>query len=483
MSEQQDRLYRSYKVLASALGLELPPSPKMKGAQAANEPSYSGFSPEDFDRNCPDGERTQHLLRVAGYVIGQGGSVRLATDICLRWNVHLDAPLPEEKIRSSVASVARTHARNNPSKPSGDYPLFDLAAASVARFIECEAPERDWVFVDCMPMGKAGAVVGTGGTGKSQFALGLAYDLATGRQRYSPWRPAKARKVFFLSAEDDEEELHRRFRRLACEDLEADNTEVLRLLSENLRIVSRVGEDNLITREDNREVVQTDFIDRLVKTLESAGEVGLIVIDPISRFRGGDENAAQDTTRFVEAVEKLVKLTGAALLLVHHSNKASSASGEVTQHAARGSSALVDGLRLVINLSVVLQRPPRDSGATPQLVMVKMTKTNYSRLHEPTLLIRKDDGRLVPVDPQDAVEVREGAQFDLLVATLKDEIAAGRRYSKSKFASEFGGEAGTFAMGQAAIKGLIDRAVSTGRLMVEPGKTKYVGLVDHQRAS
>ncbi|MDZ7750011.1 MAG: AAA family ATPase [Halofilum sp. (in: g-proteobacteria)] len=42
-------------------------------------------------------------------------------------------------------------------------------------------------------------------------------------------------------------------------------------------------------------------------------DLRLIVLDSVSRFRGGEENSNDDATRFVEAVESLREQTGAAI--------------------------------------------------------------------------------------------------------------------------------------------------------------------------
>lgn len=70
----------------------------------------------------------------------------------------------------------------------------------------------------------------------------------------------------------------------------------------------------------------------------------LIVVDTLARcLIGGDENSARDMGLAVAAVDSIRRETGAAVLLVHHTNKA--ASGE------RGSSALRGAADTMIELS------------------------------------------------------------------------------------------------------------------------------------
>jgi hypothetical protein len=167
----------------------------------------------DFARVCEDGERTTHLVRIAGSLIGGGCGLSAALSVCLAWNSQNTPPLSVEKIVATVNSVARTHTRKHPLESDTDEPLFDVAAASIGRFLDSEPPEQDWVLENCMVNGKVGLLVAPGGTGKSQLVLQIAYDIATGRHCYSPWKPGCAGKVLVLSAEDEDDELHRRIRR------------------------------------------------------------------------------------------------------------------------------------------------------------------------------------------------------------------------------------------------------------------------------
>ena len=183
--------------------------------------------------------------------------------------------------------------------------------------------------------------------------LQLGYAIATGLDKYSPWKPGQPGQVLIIGAEDEEDEVHRRFERLVRADMSSmDAEQTLQRLRDNLLIMPRVGEDNLFTRDDGRDVRQTGLVERIANTVATLTDLRAIIVDPAARFRGGEENAAEDTTRFVEALEMLAKLTGAAVIVVHHVNKSSMQGGDANQSASRGSSALSDGVRLQINLGI-----------------------------------------------------------------------------------------------------------------------------------
>jgi len=100
----------------------------------------------------------------------------------------------------------------------------------------------------------------------------------------------------------------------------------------------------------------TTRVDRLLLPVEQLGGPKLIAIDPASRFRGGNQDAADDATRLVEQVERIAQRTGATVLVAHHVNKAALQAQRQSQVAIRGSSALADGVRWQMNLA----RPPDD---------------------------------------------------------------------------------------------------------------------------
>jgi RecA-family ATPase len=399
----------------------------------------------------------------------------------LGWNAHNVPPLEESKVRETVASIARTHARNHPVDEMPDTPLFDVTAASVSRFFGKDVPARDWVLEDCLPRGKTALLVAPGGTGKSQLVLQLGYAIATGRAGYSPWKPGRPGHVVIIGAEDEEDEVHRRFERLWRADmnhLEVDET--LQRLRENLFVIPRVGEDNLLTRDDGKEVRQTGLVERIAKAVAPLEDLRVIVIDPAARFRGGEENSAEDTTRFVEAVETLAKLTGAAVIVVHHVNKSSMQGGDANQSASRGSSALSDGVRLQINLGHPNQEEQEALGSAGpgKYLVVRITKTNYTAVGEPIYLRRDDEGRLFRLDMEQQKQSRDKEQIAQLVSILREEYAQKREYSKSSFATRYGGREGPFQMGQASLKQLIERAVRDGQVEMLPGKENLLRPVE-----
>jgi D5 N terminal like/Primase C terminal 1 (PriCT-1) len=70
--------------------------------------------PPDMTEGYPDGYRTHELTRRAGWCLGPWQtSESEAEQACLNWNEHNDPPLPEDKVRKTVASIAKAEAEKS----------------------------------------------------------------------------------------------------------------------------------------------------------------------------------------------------------------------------------------------------------------------------------------------------------------------------------------------------------------------------------
>ena len=363
----------------------------------------------------------------------------------------------------------------------GHKALFALRTARPDYFIDEEPEPKKWMIKDCLPAGKVGLLAARGGTGKSFFALQLGISVATGTN-LQPWEVSAARKVVYLAAEDDEDELHRRFHDI-CKVITANHItpdEFSKSLRANMLIKSMVGADNRMTSDDyGREVVPTDFVDRFLHTVAGYGQIGLIIIDPASRFRGGDENRASDATRFVEALERLAKATGATVLVIHHVNKWSGRENEQMQEAARGSSAFTDGVRWQMNLAVMTQTEAKEFGVADDersfYVTATITKNNYAP-PQPKVIFRRGEGGVLST--VQLISNKQKVTEDLASRTielLRSECKRGALYSKSGFEAEFGGLGNVLDVGRVALRKLLDELIKCGKLVVHSGKLALPG--------
>ncbi|MGQ0511546.1 MAG: AAA family ATPase [Betaproteobacteria bacterium] len=440
----------------------------------------TGEDPGDvIGRSFSDGQRTQHLVQLAGRYFAKGLGLDEVTALARGWNSRNTPPLDDEKVVSTCASMQQTHLRKHPaSQPAAQggevIELFPIADARVERFIANPPPPRRWLLKECLPRGKVGALIAPGGTGKSQFLLQLAVSVATG-EPFLGLEIDEPGGVLCLFAEDDEDEIHRRLHNITQQfsrrsDLDA---EFFPRLKANLHLKSMVGRDNLMTSADrvSREVTPTNYAERLLLAVREIPDIKLIVIDPGSRFRGGDENTAQDTTRFIEVLELVVRRTGANLLVAHHANKGSMSGGDQGQGSQRGSSAFSDGVRWQLNLSYLSDKEMQEyairSDEKRLYLTATVVKNNYGPPGVGVLLRRGEEGLLAPADLSKQRAGTEDALLQRVRDRIRVEARAGATYTRTKFEDTFGGETGALKIGKVQLRELLKKWVKEGKLFVD----------------
>jgi hypothetical protein len=338
-------------------------------------------------------------------------------------------------------------------------PLFDIQSAKVDRFVQNPAPPRRWLLHKTLPLGKVGMLVAPGGTGKSFLMIQLAVAVATHTLLADHWQVDSPGASLILCAEEDDEDLHHRLQDVLASTI-AHTPASQQLIEQRVFIKSMLTEDNLMTHANDRgEIVLTDYVDRLALTAQQIPDLKLIIVDPASRFRGGNENAAQDTTRFVEALERLRSATDATVLLVHHTNKGSMNADEVNQGASRGSSALTDGVRWQMSLSKPSKKQATDAGVCihnlNQYVLATITKNNGAPPQDPVLLLRGPGGVLGAVVKAASRTSPEVA----LIALIQSESVAKRSHTANSLEKRFSGTSGPLKLSAVALRRLIAKCV------------------------
>ncbi len=366
-----------------------------------------------LQRRCKDGERTEHLTKLAGTLLASGAGEVGCISQCLAWNSRNIEPLEVDKVTSTCESIIASDRRNHPERYQGELvkqPLFELDAGRIDKFLTTPPPKRRWLINDTLVLGKVAAIVALGGSSKSQLLLQIGVGVATGIPVAEHWEIGESGGVLILFAEDDQDEIHHRFSRVLQHLKFAGKGKELSGIEKRLFIFSTVGTGTLLTeRTTHGEVKATDITGEILALAAQIPDLRLIVLDPASRFRGGDENKNEDATRFVEALEKLAQTSGATVLIAHHSAKASyNAEGEPSQGASRGASALTDGLRWQMNLNRPSDKQAGQLGVSKEslshYVAATVTKSNYSASSEPVLLERMDDGYLTAVSAANATQ-------------------------------------------------------------------------------
>ena len=468
-------------------GLELHkvvPSPQIDTSKetAKKKDKTTAGLPAEWNVRCKDGERTNHLTVLAGKLIQRGHRFDVVVALAHGWNRQNDPPLPDHKVESTCEGIWNTHQRNHPADEGDaadpERPLFDIGSARTSDLLRQNPPPRRWLLEKCLPYGKVGAIVAPGGTGKSQLLIQLGVSVATGLPFLGHWKVAEPGGVLILAAEDDMEELHRRLHKTIGEVSACykDDVGLFNRVERNLYVRSMVAEDNLMTRAVGRgqEVQTTNYVSRLVLTAKQIPDLKLIIIDPASRFRGGDENSAQDTTRFVEALERAREQTSATVLVAHHTNKWSSKGDEQDQTASRGSSAFSDGVRWQMNLLPLNKKAAKARGIPErirrQYLDAEIVKNNYGPPTEPVLLRRADGGFLEVVTIEQAGAARDEEILRAVRELLREDWVDGVGHTRNSFEETHGGESGPLKIGKNALRSMLGKWVKDGKLTLNSKK-------------
>jgi hypothetical protein len=211
-----------------------------------------------------------------------------------------------------------------------------------------------WLWDQVVPRGKLTILCGDPGLGKSFITL----DLAARTSRGGPWpftpgaKPARPMRAILLSAEDDPADTIRP--RLEAMGADLSKVEIV---------------DSMVDRYDR----VTDFVigehsRDLAGLLEEGGDVGLLVVDPVSAYVGGTDSYNNAQVRsMLKPLSDLAADHDVAVVLVTHLRKAEAAKA---LHAAMGSLAFTAAARVVLLTS-------RDR-ADPQARLLLTVKSNLA---------------------------------------------------------------------------------------------------------
>lgn len=271
----------------------------------------------------------------------------------------------------------------------------------IAHMLFNEPLPTDYVFDKLsLVRGTAGMVFAPGDTGKSWLllamciAVALAGTDAPGTNASDPldFRPKRPPRghlregmgwpVFYLTAEDPDDQLHYRLYHCAYALTDEQRT----LLTQNLHIRSWQGEKLLD--------VKSEGADRdLIAYCRDSRFVG---VDTLTRFHRCDEKDNGEMGQVVSVFERIAH-AGPAVVIAHHDSKAAIAEGSTKQmQAARGASAIADNLRWGFSLA----RVPEDDG----LLVGSEGKHSYGTLHAGLYFRRNRYGVLSSTTPPEAAE-------------------------------------------------------------------------------
>ena len=293
-------------------------------------------------------------------------------------------------------------------------------------------PAREWLVQDLIPMKTVTLLSGDGGTGKSLLALQLAIAAATG----GTWLglPIKTGKTITLSAEDDDEELHRR----QFDIVRAQNISLASLSDFNYR--SMAGEDALLAHLDPSGKLHPTPLYHQIDAAMGEEKPVLLVLDTSADLFPGNENDRAQVRQFIGMLKRLALRHSCAVVLLSHPSLTGINSGS----GLSGSTAWNNSVRSRLYMErVVLKEGLQTIEDDPDRRVLSGKKANHAR-----------NGSQIHMSWKEGVFVAEEAAtgLDAMAADNKaervflrllDEYASEGRFVKS--ANAVGNAAKAFA--------------------------------------
>lgn len=237
-------------------------------------------------------------------------------------------------------------------------------------------PPRAWLYGTQLLRGYVSVLVAPGGVGKTLYAMGIAVAVTSDRSIFGERIFARV-NVAVVNLEDPMEELERRLAALMIHH-GIDRAEL------QGRYFLYSADDRRITiakfSPDGSEVIHPDE-GPIIREIQ-AHEIGLLIVDPFAESHSLDENSNPQMVRAAASWRRIARLTGCAILLIHHVRKGA----VVDIDSARGAKALTDSARVGLLLS------PMSAEEATEFDVKDENRTRFVRLDDAKANMAKKAG-------------------------------------------------------------------------------------------
>lgn len=343
-------------------------------------------------------------------------------------------------------------------------PYMEDPAPRASRFYSAsdleglDVPPRHWLVRDLVPSGTVTLLGGDGGTGKSLLALQLACAVATGGKWLE--RQVAGGGAVFISAEDDDAELHRRL------------SDVVRGAGQQfsdldrLTIRSLAGEDALLAHLDRSSGVlsPSPLYAELDKRLEDE-KPALLVLDTLADLFPGNENDRAQARHFIGLLRGLAIRHECAVILLAHPSLSGLNSGSGTS----GSTGWNNSVRSRLYLERVA---PDGIEMNPDARVLSTKKANYGRTGG-EISITWRDGVFVADPAETALDRMAGnAKAErVFIKLLREFTEQGRRVndkgSTSYAPKMFSEHPNSENVTKRAFKAAMDSLLASGKVRID----------------
>jgi len=175
---------------------------------------------------------------------------------------------------------------------------------------------ESWILEPLIPFKAITVLDGLGGSGKSWFALNLAYSIGLGYDYLGKFPVKRQGVVFYITAEEIPEEFIKRLDLITGAYGDNESFVWLSTLHEEFPYGSA------LLQKTNWSIAKTETAELLEYFISEIKPV-LVVLDSMVNFYGLNENDSNEASLFYEMLKKWIRTYNCSFLLLHHQNKES----------------------------------------------------------------------------------------------------------------------------------------------------------------
>lgn len=320
-----------------------------------------------------------------------------------------------------------------------------------------DVPEtQEWLVKDTLPLAYPCILAAAGGTGKGMLALDLALSVAGNGEgcaldlnksaQTGKWLGSDVvghGTAVIITAEDSKTDIGRRLRLI---DPDGSRRAAARGRMFVVPLPDAGGPIQLVRPKPGWHAgyEPTEAFLSLEKQFLAMKDLKLINIDPLASFAGIDINTDPQAGQFIQGLfARLATETGACVLVAHHLGKTKDRKGfsiDTVRESIRGTTALVDGVRLAIAIvqaddgtlkKVRAEHPELD--ITPYDVCYgAVVKANCTADRTPRLLVRRNG--LLQAETLAGDSVTHAEVLNRLEKTIREAVENGHPFTSSGMA-------------------------------------------------
>jgi RecA-family ATPase len=300
----------------------------------------------------------------------------------------------------------------SPSQPPAQAPAVKLALIEITRWDGQPVPDRKWTVLHRIPAKNVTLVSGEGGVGKTLLMLQLAVATVLGRD----WIGAMPEPgpVIFITAEDDEDELHFRLSKI----VEFYGTSFRQL--GDLHLMSLAGKDAVMGNIDAKGIVKRTQLFESLRASAEAIRPQWIGIDTAADVFIVDERNRSQVRQCISLLRGMALDFNTAVVLLSHPSLTGISSGS----GLSGSTAWNNSVRSRLYLKSPKKGEDDDEEVQSAVRVLEIMKANYGPIGEPVRLIWKDGLLRIEPGPTSMERVKQDAEAQNIFLALLE------RYTK-----------------------------------------------------